>query len=179
MRIPLLRRVSLMDLAVLAVLIGAAVLCSGYGARARMVPMIVAVGSIGFLLLQLVLQSRGASLDIDQEELLGAEAKRAAEEAEAKEQAFAEAAPRSFVTYEGGSLWSGLAIIVGFAALILGLGVLPAVFLFVFGFLAFISRLRVLWALLLALATEGVVYGLFVLVLGVRMNRGFLIEMFL
>lgn len=174
-----LRRISLMDLAVLAALVAAALIASQYGARARMVPMVVAIGSIAFLVLQIVLELRGASLDIDQEEaLMGEDARRAAEEAEAKEEAaFAEKI--RIATYEGGTIAGGILLVASYAALILLVGVVPAVFVFVLYFFLVISRLGFVTSLLLALATEAVIYGLFILTLGVRPNRGFLFDAFL
>lgn len=169
------RGLSLMDLMVLAVLVCAAVIASDYGARARLVPMTVAVGSILLLLLQIVLQARGASLDIDQRELMGREARLAAEEAETREDVLAAVEARSVVTYQGGSLAGGIAVFVGFAALILLIGVLPAVFIFMFGFLVCISRVGIVRSFIAALVTEAVVYGLFVAALGVRMNEGYLV----
>ncbi|MFM9857604.1 tripartite tricarboxylate transporter TctB family protein [Pseudoxanthobacter sp. M-2] len=177
MRWRLPQGITVMDLVVLAVFVTAAFIASEYTARARMVPVIVTIGSAMFLLVHIGLQIRGASLDIDQRELMGRDVRRAAETAEAEEQALAAHDGRQIVTYQGGSLASGLAIIAGFPALIFLVGMLPAVFLFTFGFLLFISKFGLVRSLLAAVATEVVVYGLFVAALGVRMNQGILLTL--
>jgi len=174
MRWRLPRGITAMDLVVLAVFITAAFIASEYTARARLVPVIVTIGSAMLLLVHIGLQIRGASLDIDQRGLMGRDARQAAETAEAEEQALAAHDVRQVVTYEGGSLASGLAIIAGFPALIFLVGMLPAVFLFTFGFLLFISKFGLVRSLVAAVATEAVIYGLFVAALGVRMNEGIL-----
>ena len=178
MQIRLPRGVTLMDLIVLAVFVAAAFIASEYTARARLVPVIVTIGCAMLLLVHIGLQIRGMALDIDQRELMGRDAREAAETAEAGEQALAANDGRRIVRYEGGSLASGLAIIAGFPALIYLVGMLPAVFLFTFGFLLVISRFGLVRSLVAAVVTLAIVYGLFVAALGVRMNDGLLFTMF-
>jgi len=178
MRLRLPHGVTVMDLIVLAILIAAAFIASEYTARARLVPIIVTIGSAMLLLVHIGLQIRGMSLDIDQRELMSRDAREAAEAAEAGEQVLAADDGRQIVSYRGGSLASGIGIIVGFPALIFLVGMLPAVFLFTFGFLTFISGFGVVRSLAAAIVTEIVIYGLFVAALGVRMNDGLLFTMF-
>lgn len=174
------RRVSLVDLAVLAMLVTAAAIASQYGVRARMGPMVVSIGSVLLLTVHIILQFRGASLGIDQEEvLMSTEARRAAEESEAREEALARAGQQSIVVTQGGTLAGALAIVVAYPTLIILIGLVPAVFVFVFFFFLFISRLGLVRSLVFAAATEASIYGLFILTLGVRPNTGYLVDMLL
>lgn len=178
MHLRLPRGVSVMDIIVLAVFVAAAFIASEYTARARLVPVIVTIGCALLMLVHIGLQIRGMALDIDQRELMGRDSREAAETAESNEKALAANDGRQIVSYEGGSLASGLAIVAGLPALIYLVGMLAAVFLFTFGFLLIISRFGLVRSLLAAAVTLVAVYGLFVAALGVRMNEGVLFAVF-
>lgn len=164
----------------LLVLVGFAAVSLTYGERARLVPFPMAIASILLILLQLYLQNaRGdaeAALHVDALQIFarkGGEVVGRLPEGEG-----ADDETLDVVEEPGGSERMGVLLVALFVGLILLVGVLPAVFLYVFGHCLFVGKRRLLPALAAAGCTELVIYLLFVSILKVPMYAGWLPSLF-
>lgn len=161
----------------LAVFVAFAAISLTYGDRARLVPLPVAIASSLLILLQLYLQNTRADADlaVDAMHLFARQGEQITSTLEAEL-----AIPEQGVTIveePGGSEWSAALLVIAFVSMILLVGILPAVFLFVFGYFLLVSKKRVLTSLAYAIGTEVAIYALFVWVLKVQMYGGWLIEL--
>ncbi|MQA78027.1 MAG: hypothetical protein GEV10_06035 [Streptosporangiales bacterium] len=149
----------------------------GYGSQARLIPSTVAVASIVLMLIQLVVQNlpgRGAQLSgrsylgVDEDDSpvpVPVPVPEADADADATDEPELEHEP-------GGSIAGGIAVVASFVVGIVLVGILPAVLLFVFGYVLRVGRSRLLPAAAYAVGTWGVLYVLFVLFLRLPMYGG-------
>jgi hypothetical protein len=160
---------------VLAIFLLAITLSFGYGFRARLVPIVVASFGVIVLVAQLVLQNlkSGASLDINVLELIS---RGAAEEVEPV--AGAPGAKVRTPDADGalGRKWVrellGIGLVVVFLGVFIVIGPLPAIFLFMAGYLATSRYAGVLRALAYAAATVLAIHLVFTVWLGVDLDIG-------
>ena len=80
---------------------------------------------------------------------------------------------------EGGSELAAISMIVLYLVMTLLIGILPAMFLFVFGFFILITKMKWYISLLVTLATEVSIYILFSYVLQIKFFQGWLVKLFL
>lgn len=133
----------------LAVFVLAVVIAAGYGSRARLVPVAIAVTAIVLVLAQITVQNltrRPAAADAAPEQRPGGT--------------------------QGGSLLGGIGIVAILVAGILLVGLLPAILLYVFGYLKWVAMTRTVLAAGYAIAAWGVLYLLFALFLGIPLYTG-------
>jgi hypothetical protein len=159
----------------LAVFLAMLVLTLGYSARARLVPLPIAILGVLLAVAQLLWQNLRSSdeLRINFLDLVGARnAKRAA--------AIPQSAPtatdtdrNSADTRKFGEL-SAFGIVALLLALVFVVGPLPAVFVFTTGYLRLTKHCSLGRAFLYGLACVAVLYGLFGFTLGIQLNRGLL-----
>lgn len=168
---------NLVALLLLVTLVVFAGLSLTYGARARMVPLAVAVTTIFLLLVQFYLQNfridtvasiSGAALF----------AKKLHEAEPHRDEHYLPTADESDeqVTAEepGGTPLVGVLLVAAFVALFFAIGVLPAVFVYVLVYFVVITKMHVIRALAYATGMLLVIHTVFVTVLGVRMDGGYL-----
>lgn len=169
----------------IAILAGFLVASFNYGFRARMVPVPIAVISIFLLLAQLILQNTryGTHLNVDPADFFkptdpSAEGDDAS--AITAETAVAEPHQAGEVRVSkksSGSEWTAMGMVVAFPVLVWLVGIMPSMFLFVVSYFV-LTRRRWYWALLWGGAVEISLYLMFVRVLKVQINPGW-IEMML
>lgn len=153
----------------LLIFIGFAWVSAGYTYRSRLVPLPVAIASIMLISLQLLLQNLrpGRELNVDAAEMLGAGSSRMTSEM-----------PGAANEGSGaGSELVGALLVAEFVGLILLVGILGAIFLYVFGYFYLIGKEKLWVALAYAFGTEIAVYLLFVVLLRVDMYEGWLISL--
>nr|WP_246206318.1 tripartite tricarboxylate transporter TctB family protein [Propylenella binzhouense] len=155
---------------VLFIFIAAIVASTGYGPRARLVPIpIAAIGAL-IMIAQIALQNLRSEQDlkVDLLEFISRKATGDHEEETAGEGGSAEPARRRTAAREFGAL--GLLVLI--VGMFLVIGPIPAMFLFTAGYFVLSRHYSVPLGLLYALAGTAAVYVLFDLWLGVDMNAG-------
>lgn len=165
---------------VLAVLLVFAGLSLTYSARARLVPLTVAIGSIALMVIQLLVQNlsrAGADAEPGGAGLFGQGGLSPDDDemSPATHPLPPEQDETVTVLHEaGGSVLGGITVVAAFAVLILMAGVLPAALLFVFGYLRWVARASLRACVAYAVGTWGLLYLLFVVFLQVSMSGGYL-----
>ncbi|KJS20740.1 MAG: hypothetical protein VR72_13240 [Clostridiaceae bacterium BRH_c20a] len=146
-----------------------------YTYKARMVPVPIYVISALIMLLQIYFMNfkKNINLNVDAAELLtGGKSKDSVKGPEKTEQV-------KIQKVEGGSELAAISMIVLYLVMTLLIGILPAMFLFVFGFFILITKMKWYISLLVTLATEVSIYILFSYVLQIKFFQGWLVKLFL
>ncbi|KUO63073.1 MAG: hypothetical protein APF84_11135 [Gracilibacter sp. BRH_c7a] len=149
-----------------------------YSPKARMVPVPIAVVSAVVMLLQIYLMNfrKDIELNVDAAELLtGGRSADSIVEGKVHD----EVEEVKVKKIEGGKEHVGLLIVLTYLVMTLLIGIMPAMFLFVFGFFVWISKTHWIKALLIAFVTEISVYILFIFVLEVQFYEGWLVKLIL
>ncbi len=147
-----------------------------YGSRARMIPVPVAVVSLLLILLQLILQNTNAKLDLNVDP---ANLFKSTKSGMAVEEEKLETIGAAVGKKRGGSQWVALSWLGIILLLILLIGVIPAMCVFVFGYLLLITKLKWYMAACFAAVDTFVLYALFVLLLQRDMYEGLLLPLLL
>lgn len=145
-----------------------------YSAKARLVPVPIAVASLVLCLVQLYIQNFAQNFDlhVDPSQFFKSTQN---ETASATNEA-----RKSTVKKQGGSNeLVGIGMVLIYLTMMILLGVLPAVFLFVLGFFILVGKIIWYKALLYAVICESVIYFLFVFILKVQMYEGLILKFFL
>lgn len=157
--------------ALLALFAGVIWLSQDFGPRARMIPLPLAVFGIILTLIQLAWQNLG-SMDELQMDMIAVDPLAAAAEEEAKKSD----APRKRVTWR--EEMGAFGIVLALIALILTLGILPAVFLFTGGYFALTREYSWRASLVYTSVLTAAVYLLFVVALQIAPYHGLLAPLF-
>ena len=166
---------NLVGVIVLAVFLVLLYLTFGYSARARLVPLPVAVLGVILAVAQLLWQNFRSvdELRINPLDLVGSP--RIPEAASATGSGIPVAPPsQTEVKRKPGGELGAFGLLVILLALVYGVGPLPAVFLFTAGYLGFSRHCTPARAILYGGICAVVLYGLFGFALGVPLNRGLL-----
>lgn len=162
----------------LAILVGLTTLT----ARALLVPLPVAVAGCVFTIAQLVVQNRRRGRDPTSGAATGqgpateSPLTKAQEDSETASGAVAGAVSEHATTNRaGGSPWMAILLVLAFLVIVLAIGMLPAITIYVAGYLTLIAKLRAHTTLLTTLMMIGGIYLLFVVVLEVRLWSGYLL----
>ena len=155
----------------------------GYGPRARLVPVPIAVLGIILVAAQVVWQNLRSSdeLQIDTLELFAGRKRSSVPAGEAKDPAATDpAVGQSAAGIVGWRRWlnseiAPFVLVSLILVLFFVLGPLPAIFLFTGGYFVLSGQCTLLRGLAYAAATSGLVYLMFGVVLEVDLNRGLLI----
>lgn len=175
---------NLVAVLLLAVFAGFLMLSFRYGAKARMIPIPVAVVSMLLVAAQLILQNtrHGVHLNIDPAEFFrggkGVDHAGAGQGAVSGEEgdAGSPSLDDTRTTKEpGGSEWTAIGMVALFVGMVWFLGLLAAVFLFVTGYVL-LARRKWMVALMCGGAIEITVYAFFVNLLHLQVNDGWLFE---
>ncbi len=166
---------NLMALAILAVFIGVIVMTLGYGPRARMVPLPVALFGLVLLVVQIIWQNLRSAEEL-QVDLLEVLTRRKEQEGAAEktgESAGGRGEPR-----ESRPAWRREANAFGIVAALLGLvllfGPIPAIFLFTGGYFLLSRHYSWLKGFIYTATFTAAVYLLFVVALEVQLYHGVL-----
>lgn len=154
------------------------VLSFDYGPRARMVPIPIAAVSAVVMLLQIYLMNfrKDIDLNVDAAELLtGGHTKESIVEGKSHE----EVAEVKIIKIEGGKESTALLIVLVYLVMTLIIGIMPAMFLFVFGFFVLVTKMHWIRSLIIALITEVSIYILFVYILEIQFYEGWLVLLLL
>ncbi|MFZ5943194.1 MAG: tripartite tricarboxylate transporter TctB family protein [Bacillota bacterium] len=146
-----------------------------YTYKARMVPVTIYIISALIMLLQIYFMNfkKDVNLNIDTAELLtGGKSS----ESDIK---VGQAEQVKIQEVKGGSELSAILLIVGYLVATLLIGMLPAMFLFVFGFFIFITKMKWHISLLITIATQASIYILFAYILQIKFYEGWLVKSFL
>jgi hypothetical protein len=159
---------------IIVVLLGAVVMSYGYGTRARMVPVPVAVFGLVLAFIQLVWQNL-RSMDELQVDLLQVLTKQSEKDAVAKvDQAPADGLASRDPRLRQRRVVVAFAMVAVFLALVLVLGPLPAIFLFTAGYFLASGHYTWLKGLIYTSAFTAVIYLLFVVALEIQLYHGLL-----
>lgn len=166
---------NLMALAILTVFIGVIVMALGFGPRARMVPLPVAVLGLILLVIQIVWQNLRSTEDL-QVDLLKVLTKRGEKEGAGEKPG---ASPGDEAKPQGSpSPWVKEASAFGIVAILLGLvlllGPVPAVFVFTGGYFLVSRHYSWLKGFIYTLLFTAAVYLLFVVALEIQLYHGVL-----
>lgn len=167
-----LRADLLISVGLLVIFAGGLVMAFGFPFRARMVPLLVCGVGVAMCVLQLILLAverngvrRLQTLESTAERGMPPEPALDTDEEEA-EHAFITASPRAWLETLG---WFG-----GFFVAVWLVGLLPAVVVFTIGYLLIVGRVRVIWALVYALLSWGLLYLVFDQLLRLPLPEGML-----
>lgn len=157
------------------IFVGFLVVSFDYGSRARMIPVPVAIASLFLILLQLILQNTNTKLDlnVNPADLFKSSQSGITIEDEKKETIGATDGKKR----AGGSQWVALSWLVIILLLILLIGLIPAMCVFVLGYLLLITKLKWHVAACFAAINTIVLYVLFVLLLQREMYEGLLLTL--
>jgi hypothetical protein len=163
---------NLVALLVLGIFIAAIVAASGYGPRARLVPIpIAAIGAI-LIIAQLILQNFKSDKDLEIDLLEFISRRATGDHPELAVPSPDEPAEKT----DGEAVWKRELAALGLVAALIGLfqlvGPLPAMFLFTSGYFIFSRFAGIAKGLLYGFAATAAVYALFYLWLGVDMRHG-------
>ena len=149
----------------LLVFVGFLVVGMGYGAKTRLVPVPIAIVSILLILGQTVLQNLrpDIKLSVDTMEMFAKVKDEDCGEEEGTKKS-------SMAARE----WQGMGLIVLFVGMILVLGLIPAALVFVFGYFLLIGKEHWLKSLAVSGVSIGILYLLFVNLLGIHAYQGIL-----
>ncbi|CEP69344.1 Protein of unknown function DUF1468 [Moorella glycerini] len=143
-----------------------ATLSMGYGFRARLVPLPVAIGSGILVLIQLIIQNSRAShlnLSVNAGELFGTEKVKVNYEGkQVKERV------------PGGKEWFAFSLLAVFLGMVLVAGIEVATIIFVTGYFRYINKEGWLRSLLWGAGTTVALYLLFTVILRIHFYRGLL-----
>lgn len=151
----------------LLVVFGAfAVATMSYGDRARLVPLPVAVFSMGMVFCQLVVQNfLKANFAVDAKEIFTKSTQKNISSVPSK------------VREKGGKEWLAIVIVSGFLVLILVLGLNLGILLFVIGYFSLVNKSSFLSSVIFGVVTWSAIYLLFSMILGVRFYQGLLLQL--
>ncbi|MDA8228010.1 MAG: tripartite tricarboxylate transporter TctB family protein [Desulfitobacterium hafniense] len=162
-------------LVLLVIFIGFLYLSFNYSAKARLVPVPIAIASIILIIIQLLIQNfaKNFDLSVDPSQLFKATQNEAAVTNQ-------EARKNVQVKKQGGGKeTTGIGLVLLFLAMILLIGMMPAIFLFVLGYFIILGQEKWLKALIYTAICEASIYFLFVTILNVHMYEGLILKMFL
>jgi hypothetical protein len=164
---------NIVAVAILAVLLGIIWMSLGYGPRARMVPLPVAIFGVVLVVIQLVWQNlpRSRELSID---LVRAITKRSEDEIAPAREGEAAAAPDAQRVHGGRREAVAYGLVAAFLALLLAFGPIVAAALFTFGYFKASGQYGWLRSALYAGVFTGALYLLFVAALDVELYHGLL-----
>lgn len=143
-----------------------------YGGRTRLVPIPIAVTSIILVLLQLYYQNirPDVKLDIDTSDMF-------LKPIERNDAIHGQTAATTEVIEEGGKESTGILLVGSFLVLIMLVGIIPATFLYVFGYCRYVGKNKSSKALSLAVATSLALFLLFDAILKVNLYEGWLLSL--
>ena len=160
----------------LIVFISVIIMSFGYGERARLVPVPIAVGSVILTVAQLVILnfSKNIDLSVDASTLFRSTKSGKTVQAERKNLEDSDIKVRKI---EGGKEIVGLGLVGLFLLLILLIGLLPAAFVFVLGYFIIIGKMKWFKALFYTVVCEASLYFLFFSLLEVQVEKGWLLSL--
>lgn len=156
---------NIVALVILGIFVAALIASFDYGPRARLVPVPLAVIGIVLILAQLIVQNARTGRDLHVGLFDGIAGG-------TPQPTGASASPSADNRRRTLRELLGLLIVVGLLGLFVVVGPMPAIFVFVLGYILATRQLTVLGALLTATLFTAAAYGVFGLVLGVRLDRG-------
>lgn len=153
------------------------ILSFDYSPRARLVPVPIASVSAVIVLIQIYLMNfrKDFNLNVDPAELLTGKSKEAIQEGLGKD----EVEEVKIKKIEGGKESVAILIVLTYLVMTWLIGIMVAMFLFVFGFFFIITKVGWIKSLIAALITEVSIYILFVNILEVQFYEGWLVNLFL
>ncbi len=159
-------------LALLLLFIGFLVVGMSYSPKARLVPVPLAIVSILLISLQLFLQNfrRDIKLSVDTMELFARPPREDVCEVDKDVRDEVPGTEKS----DGRKEIEGIGIMLLLVAMVLVLGMFPAVLVFVFGYFMVIGKSKLLPSAIYSVVTAGVLYVLFVSILGILPYEGLL-----
>lgn len=151
----------------LLVFVAFLVVGTSYSPKARLVPVPLSIVAILLISLQLVLQNlkTDLKLNVDTMDLFANPG--ASDDDEPKEEAVSHGPSAR-------KEWEGIGIVLLFLAMIMLVGMMPAVLLYVFGYFVLLGREQWFKALIYAGVTTGILYMLFVKILQILPYEGLL-----
>ena len=158
--------------------IGVIVLSLDLSARARMVPITISAVSAVIMLIQIYLMNFRVDVDlnVDPTELLtGGKTAKDIEEGRRQDQV----EEVKIQNLEGGKEIVAILIVLTYLGMTLLIGILPAMFLFVLGFLLFVTKMHWIQSFIIAIITELGIYILFVMILEIQFYKGWLVKLLL